>query len=411
MKRLIKSEILLCFRKKNLLIFMFACILVMFIFQFYFEANYNNFTNEAVNQIQEEIQKAEVNLHTIESRLIGLHQAKVDEVVIDNMTVVLNSWKLEEEYTNYLKVLLLNEQFSTNESEIQNILAKRDQNALNTLKDENMILDYSGLYRNNYRDLLNREKLRHVYQAANVSMLVNQNTPTGAFILSESLNGFNPIMILILICAIIWNADMWSNEFDNNGFQLLFTLPYNKSRIYFTRNIIHILFTFAGITMLLILLFLLGTFKYGHGLDHFLILNQQGISATNIFEVNPDLLMQTDFATTYGHVIMGKIGFFFLYQLCFLSFINLSSLLCKEKGLAIFIPSILMMITYMMVQTSDSVSMFKFIPSCYLLISEILIGEMGISMLNISIILIFVNGLLYIAGRQYLTFVDLKGIR
>lgn len=411
MKSLLKNEILLCLRKKNIIVFVFACIFIMFIFQFYFETNYNHNSKETMIQIQEEIQKSEVNIYRMEIRLAGLKEIKADEQMIEETSVILNNWKLESEYANYLKVLWYNDQMGSNEAEIRKVLADRDQNAFNTRVENHLILNYTGLYRNSYRDLLNREKLRVSYQMADVLMPMNPRTPTGSYVLNEALSGFNPIMILILICVIIWNADMWSNEFDNNGFQILFTLPYKKSRIYFMRNIVRFLFTLTGVTLLILLLFVLGTFKYGHGFDQFSIVNQQGLSSIGAFEINPELLLKNDFSVSILTVIIYKMSIIFLYLLCFISFINLSSLFCKEKGLSIFVPSILMLITYMIVQTADSASLFMFIPSCYLLTSQALVGDIGISMIMIVLILTSVSSLLYFAGRQYITHADLKGIR
>ena len=411
MKNLIKNEMILFFRKKNLITFAFACLSVLFIFNFYFEVNYQHYASDTVIQIKEEIKKAEVNSNAIENRLAGLKEAKAEQKIISETEVLLNHWQFEKEKANYERVLWDSGQIENNENEIRKTQIERDINALNTQVDEKMLLDYSGMYRTHHRDLLNREKIMNAYQQEDILIPINPRTPTGASILSEALSGFNPILLLILLCAIIWNSDMWSSEYDHNGFQLLFTLPYKKSSIYLVRTLLRILFTLLGAAFILLLLYGLGTLKYGSGLEQLLITNNQGINSMNLFDEHVESLLNTDFVSSIAQVILLKGLFTFLYLISFISFISVSSLLSKEKGLSVFVPSILMMITYLLVQTTTNVASLKFIPSCYLLTSNILTGGMGMSMLLATIVLMATSSLLNMVAIFNLTYKDLNGIR
>lgn len=411
MKNLIKNNMLQCLKKRNIIIFVLACISVIFIFKFYYETQYENYSLIMANEIQEEIQKAEINYHSVENRLNSLKENQMDSSTINKYEAILSSWQQEADYANYLRVLWLSDKTYGNETEILNTLEKRDVNAFNVIIDDKLILDYSGMYRSEYRDLLNRKKLSEAYSFSNTNSYANPITPTGAYLLSEGLNGFNPMMILILLCLIAWNADIWSKEFDHNGYQLYFTLPYKRSELYLARFLVHCLFSLLGIVLLLLLLFILGSVKYGHGFNQMLIINQQGLNSLSIFETNSQLLSAGDFPILIQNAILYKALLMSLYYFCFISFVNFTSLLCKERGLSIFVPIILILIIYMVVQTTNDYSLIRFIPPCYLLTSVMLMGGMGVSLVVASLVLIIISLFIHAVTLFYIKHVDLKGIR
>ena len=91
-----------------------------------------------------------------------------------------------------------------------------------------------------------------------------------------------------------------------------------------------------------------------------------------------------------------------------MAIVHFLSILCKNKGLAMMVPSILLMLVYMVLTTSPDSTEFVLNPCGYLLTSEIVNGHMGIGY-PLAVVILLVLGVCFYVGGYWIIRKDLQG--
>lgn len=399
MCNLIKNEIRFCLQKKNILVFLLALLSLPFIFHFHYVESYVNYPNEIHAEMGLEADSADMYVSNIKTVIKNYTEAGISADELVPYEDALKVWQNEQSYIGYIRALWKNAARPEYYEQIITQYYLRDENALNAIELGNIPINYNTMLRNDRHDLENRIKLRKIYEENNIVQEVNVKKPTGAYVITDSFKEMGIVMLIVLLLVLIWNADIWTAEFDANAYQLLFSLPISRLRIYLTRIITRGIATFFALGVFFICFYGIGALMYGSGFNNFIIINQTALNAWGFFDST--IIQSTDAIYPLITMILFQTMLVFSYVFCFMAFINFSSILCKNKGLALMIPSILLMVIYMILNTSPNSADFMYNPCGYILTSDLLKGSIGVSFPFAVCILLGLGIIFYACG--YLT--------
>lgn len=406
MCNLIKNEIRFCLQKKNILVFLLALLSLPFIFHFYYVESYVNYPNEIHAEMGLEADSADMYVSNIKTVIKNYTEAGMSADELVPYEDALKIWQNEQSYVGYIRALWKNAARPEYYEQIITQYYLRDENALNAIELENIPINYNTMLRNDRHDLENRIKLKKTYEENNIVQEVNVKKPTGAYVITDSFKEMGIVMLIVLLLVLIWNADIWTAEFDANAYQLLFTLPISRLRIYLTRIITRGIATFFALGVFFICFYGIGTLMYDNGFNNFIIINQTALTSWGFFD--PTAIQSADAVYPLVSLIVYQTVLVFSYLFCFMAFINFSSILCKNKGLALMIPSIVLMVIYMVLNTSANSADFIYNPCSYILSYELLKGNIGVGFPLAVSILLGIGVVFYVGG--YLTIrKDLQG--
>ncbi len=407
MVHLLKNEIRFCLRKKNILIFLLVLAVLPILYYFPYVTDYKNYASEVVAEMDIAQDNAELSISILRSTIKTMKESTgTDETELAKYETLLNQWQSELNSINYIASVWRNTHYVEHYARLPEENALRDENAKQVVDDDLLGLDYTTMYRQDRQDLDNRFKLRAAYERLGLTQEPNQAVPTGAYCLSQGLGSMSILMGIVLLFVMLLNTDIWTNEFDANAYQLLFTLPISRFKIYATRCAVRFVFTFLTVGIVLGCFYGIGVVMHGDGLDNFVIMNETALKTFGFFD--PSAVQLSDTVYPLGTMLMMQMVLVASYLFCFMAIVHFLSILCKNKGLAMMVPSILLMLVYMVLTTSPDSTEFVLNPCGYLLTSEIVNGHMGIGY-PLAVVILLVLGVCFYVGGYWIIRKDLQG--
>ncbi len=395
MVRLIQNELRFCLQKKNILIFVLALLSIPLIFPFTFEQDYQKYPTVMIEQHTTEGNNADVSINNIKGQLAAAEESG-DEALVQELNQLLSAWQTEKSSVDYLMTLWRN----CAKPEVYALLPEqyvlRDENVKNFNEVEGLFFDYETVLRDDERDWQNRMTLNEAYTQRGWLQEANQMVPTGMNVLKEGMGTMGILMVVILLCIMLWNSDMWAGEFDANAYQLLFTLPASRLRIYSMRCAIRVLLSMLAVMVLFGAAYGYALSQYGAGMESLMILNTTALTSFGFFD--PSTIGAADAVYTISQVVGLQAILIFAYCFFFIAMVNLVSVLAKNKGLAMMVPGIYLMIIYMILATTVDSSVLTYNPCGYVMTLELLQGNIGIGLPMAFGLLMGLGLLFYLVG-------------
>lgn len=392
MKILVYNEIKLFLSKKNIVITIIGIILMVVLFQFNYVKNYREYPEMYQYKLQEEIDNATVWSERVSIRLERLLKEYPGHEDTPEAELEARTWKSNLAYLQYLQRLWENSE--RNEVEIKEMEKTMDDNLI-PFHEQGIEVGVTGLYKSDERDWNSRILLRNAYNSKNTKEPLIPIRPDGGYLLSDALNGISIPYLIIMMLLILWNFDIWSEDFENETARLIFTLPYSKSQIYLTRFITRFLMSLLGILICLLALFLSGYIKFGSGLERWIIVNQKGINNFKFFNLSRLELLPWDKAISIKKYILLELALFIPYILMIYTIIQFVSFISKNQMISLIIPIIALIVlstNLFLPKESYIVGANVFL---YMQIEKMFSGALGIG-LPLAMVLLFIVSLVFI---------------
>lgn len=392
MKNLCKIECKRILNKRNILFILIVCLLATGCYFLVYEKQSNDFYSKLTKTLDKDVQYATITIEYIKNENRNLTGEKLE----DNINL-LNVWEKEKNYSDEILMYLKSGNIGEYEHEIVELFHKRDLNVIN-YKNYN---DIAILLRDDFRSINNRIDLYEYYNTKGKTIKLNQEEPTLMYLLKD-LCGNSSLFLISMIIIILLNADIWSYEFDKNAYKLLFTTPFNKSTIYFSKVITHFVVTLIVIIFVLIIPCILSISLHGMGCDTFEVIDQGVVSNFIYTTDNSSLVVPIGIYCKY-------IGFVFIgYFIMVFSLINFISYITKDILMSYFIPILLGGIIYINCQNITSI--FKFDFFSYYLGNHILNGNLHIGLYFVIFSLLLMSIVFHIITLFSLKHLDMKEI-
>lgn len=406
MCNLLKNEIRFCLSKKNILAFITTLLILPVLFYYPYVREYESYAETEISRLELASDNAELSISIINAAINDKEKVDIDDEELTQYKQALKGWQNELSNVNYISAIWNNQHYPDYYALLPNQYKLRDENIEHIVELEDLPLDYSTIYQQDKQDLLNRMQLRNMYESQGLTQEPNKEIPTGANILKKGIGSMSVLMAILLLFVLVINSDIWTNEFDANAYQLLFTLPISRFKIYTVRFAIRVLFTITTVGLLLVCFYGIGVLQHGSGLADYVIMNETAIKTWAFFE--PLAVRSSD--AVYPIIIM--LGYqstiIFCIIFCFTSVINFVSILCKNKGIALMIPSVLLMIVYMALTTTSNSNEFVLNPCGYLLTNDLLCGRIGVGYPLSVMILLLIGSCFYVSG-YFIIYKDIQG--
>ena len=328
MKSLITNELRLFFSKKNIGLYIMACILMITLFYFYFVPNHNNYLETQIQYYEQMM-----NSDSTRSQLISSEIEKLKEIGEDitNLEKSRDFWQTDLENCRLVTYNLLN----GNKKNIAGALVKRDKYLQSIIDEGGDLSSYSIMLRNDEKDLYNRIQLQDIYMKNHFYDYVYEKMPTGYYLVSNlfSMGGFS--IVIILAFVLLSNYDSWSKEFESSSYKLLFTMTNSRKKMYLVRAGITTVSTTALSLSLIVLLFCLGFFTYGLG-------NEVLVSIQN--QIIP-----------IGMWCFNKLAVLVVLLISLSTMIQVFSLITKNSGISLLIPCLVLLVILTNVQLFEAI--------------------------------------------------------
>lgn len=361
--------------KRKLLFTAGLCVLFaisIFIFQF-----------ERLNELfpQEKIQQIEQASDAYRMELKGINKG-------------MNATSNSEEYRAFLEqqlsdlsMLKLYYKTDGKSKERNELEGKIDQNLYHSI-EKGMHFD-RAILRDNNENVKNRVLLYQTYQEKGISQKERETTPTVMYTLSTALDGFTPFMIGTCIIMILFAYNIWAQDYEYRMHYFLYTLPYRKEHIYWTRCIVY----FGTMAILLLIslfsLFLPALILHGVGNEEFVIITKEFLSFSFIAP-------QINIAIPITDIVISECAMLFVYMFCLFAFIQLISILVKGK-----IESLMYTLTFFML----NVFLLQYMVQDYLLLSQFGITTIQFTLILKCFLMVIVGGIFLKIG----SFIFLRG--
>ncbi|NJP40709.1 hypothetical protein HCH52_06550 [Oscillospiraceae bacterium HV4-5-C5C] len=327
MKYPVLNELKLALSKKNLLLFTAALMVILLINRFYYLKAYQQYPAQHWQELQTEQENAQVWSEAYSNRLEELKELYPEHEDLPEATLMADVW---QHTTSYLQVLMNTwekEPLDTDrilkyETLLDDQLLEVDQQGIDT--------GLSGLFRSTRRDWNQRLQLRSAYKAAGITEPVNPLVPTGAYLLLDGLSGDSIFSILLIALVLFWNFDMWAADFEQSTYQLYFTLPYSRTRLYVNRVIARAGLTVLGLAALCGFQFVCGTLWQGSGLDRLVILSGTATHNFGFFAMDWQNLLPADGVVPIGLAIIAEAVILLFYVFLLIAIASLISFVTRN---------------------------------------------------------------------------------
>ncbi|MBS6195825.1 MAG: ABC transporter permease [Clostridiales bacterium] len=310
---MIRNEIKLFLSRKNILLFLAALAAVFSLYMFRYEKVYREYPGE-------QMEKTAIRLDNLTyfNTLYGNRVAYLEAYEPENER--LEAISRSAEIFSSLEALCRMEwecweNWEEQEEMLRKLQRQQDDKLVNA---PDKIDPGEGTLFNSTRQEWNQRMLLHdAYEKAGVLEPVNKAEPTGAYAVYQGLDGTGIVFLVLALLVVGWNFDIWSADFDEETGKLLYTLPFSRKRIFFSRCLIHWGFTMAGLFLVLGALFLIGTFRFGTGLEDFQTVSMQALRGFALFSTDAAGSETADLAISMGAAVglrlLGTLMFFTLF--------------------------------------------------------------------------------------------------
>lgn len=405
MCNLLKNEIRFCLSKKNILVFIIT-LLILPIIYYPYVLEYENYAATVISRLTLAAENAELSISMINTAIEEKEATAANDEELTEYRQILKVWENELTSVRYISAIWNNRNYPEYYALLPEQYKLRDENMRHIVDLEDLSLDYSTMYQDDEQDFLNRIQLRSIYKSQGLTQELNENIPTGANVLKKGFGSMSIFMAILLLFVLIINSDIWTKEFDANAYQLLFTLPVSRFKIYTIRFIIRIMFTIIAVCLLAVCFYGIGVLQHGSGINEYVIMNETAIKTWGYFE--PLAVQSRDNVYPIITMLGYQLVIIFSIIFCFTSMINFISIMCKNKGLSLMLPSILLMILYMVLTTTPNSNEFLFNPCGYLLTTELLLGHIGIGY-PLAVLILLIIGICFYASGYFIIYKDIQG--
>lgn len=409
---MLRNEIHMFFSRKNILVLAGAVIAILLIYQFQYKKAYEEYGVKETQRItnQEAYLKANVKLN--ENSIAYYEENEPENENFPKVKKMYNIWQTQ--YGQRLLIRDLWEDWKPYEDnrKIEEIILRRSCQMDQALEESINIQLGEGewiLFDGTRRDWNERMLLHNAYKEAGIEEPVNKATPTGAYVLWEALKGGGQFFVVFIIVLILWNYNIWSADFDEETYKLLYTLPYSRGKIFRVRCFVHCGLSVLGIGVLLLTLFLRGTVSFGTGLDGFRVINQRAISLFSVFFIGSGQTEVGDIALSMPKVIEIQFSLVVLFFLCFIAIIQFISFALKNSTSVVCVLTALVTAigTVNLLSSGDEYGemipiLERLNPFSYFKVAEIVHGDFGLGVPIIVLEEIGIILILFIVTRVWM---------
>ncbi|MDR7856494.1 ABC transporter permease subunit [Tissierella sp.] len=334
MTGLIKNEIKLFFSRKNIILLILSCIIVILIFRTTYERQYHKYSQQRLQELSNEIDNAAVWSARYTRRLERLKEEFPGHIKTPEAELVDQAWK--DHLRNLTTLSFLWKEPVENKEKIIRVEERLDENLIEVNKMQIETGD-TRLYRDIERDWNKRMILLAKYKDSGLELDINPLKPTAMYLLDDSINGRSYISVLIIALVVLLNFDIWSKDFDNETLRLIFTLPFSKTKVFNTRFITRFILTLFLVTIPIIILCSFGFHKYGSGIYRFKIINSQALYTFGRFASDNEIMQAYDIVTSVSKLAIFS-GFIFVLFLFFIyAIVNFVSYISKNQQISILL--------------------------------------------------------------------------
>lgn len=369
MMGIIKNEFWIWFNRRNIIVFILAIVALLGTFFLYYSPIYQDTIQSQMDYYQDFASEDGFRVQMYEENQSALENAKMDTTKNEKM---LEFWRNDQVYCQSLSGA-----WKSNDSEmIAKALYDRDQYVLNCIESGIDLSMYPSILKNTKVDLQKRLRFEKLSIAKGNYEFIYENKPTGVYLIRQMFHPGSVVVLIWLICILLWNYSVWSSEYEEKTYQLLFALPISKRKIYAVRTMVSSFMTFAGCLCLMGIWFAMGSMFYGSGADSFISIAKGMLSGSQ-----------------YGLIILAP----FVTNIFFVQMVvQLISLFTKNSGLSLILPILILLLIYM----DSTVSVYN--PFSYLFIEDLLVQK-GLTSVYLCCLVQFVLCLfLNVANSAYI---------
>ncbi|MBQ7919111.1 MAG: hypothetical protein IJ324_04095 [Lachnospiraceae bacterium] len=311
------------FSAKNICALFLALVTTLMVYQYAYIPAYESVPQEEIAKIENQMNDVSFYIKKYKDMIAQYEEIEPQNESIDDLRAMLKIWEKYDSRKKMLTALWISP-----ENDADTILLfNRQIDEMMVDAPTGMDLGIELIYDENQRDWQGRMLLHAAYEKEGWQEPVISNKPTGGYVLYDALSGKTVIFLVLVILVMFWNYDIWSFDFDNATYKLLYTLPYSKNRIFAIRCLVHWLGSLIGVLIVLSCLFVKGTSVFGTGLESFQIVNEQALTHFGGFSEEMLFLGNGDFAMKLKDAIILRLGLTMLFLtllFCVLQFISFS---------------------------------------------------------------------------------------
>ncbi|WP_035800144.1 hypothetical protein [Butyrivibrio sp. NC3005] len=282
-------EIRLFFNKKNIVTLIIGMLICICFFAMKYEKKYSDYKSDRLDEIEVENRQIDIWIDYYKSELESNMSYKIAkqsmpfrmELEGDSQEAILyNLWKDYEQKNMLTKRNLQSDKYD--EAKIGEYDIEFDYK-LGQVKNVGSLIDYTKLFRNHYDDWQKRMVLHKKYKDENIVEPSVKIKPTGSYVVSDMISGTNPILVTVLLYVFLINFEIYPSEYEREMNVQLKILPSNTYYFVLRRIMIRSICSVFEVMLCFIELFVLGTIKYGSGLESFEIVKlREGYIAVSI---------------------------------------------------------------------------------------------------------------------------------
>lgn len=349
---LIKNEVKLFLDKKNIICFLIGILMIPLIYQFYYIKEYKKYPQVRQMELQEN--QKDIDIYTEQYRFYfeQLNEKSPGHKETKEAQLMANIWT---NYRSSMESLRMYWEWPERyKQEIRDIEQKMDEDLFSVFEKKIETGD-TNLYRNTERDWKQRIKLLEAYHQANQEIPINKKIPTGTYVLNDALSGMSIVFLLMVILVILWNCDSWTADFEQSTYKILFTLPYARKTIFFTRFFVRCILSMFGICILLAVLLIRASIQFGLGMHEYIIINTKPTKLVGFFESTWKALMENDKAVSIMYSIVWSAVLCVLFLFFIMAIIHFISFFIKNQLGTLILITVFMIsvITYVLFPKTD----------------------------------------------------------
>lgn len=392
MTGLVKNEIKMFFSRKNIILFIISCIIVIIIFRITYERQYQKYPQQRLQELSNEIDNATVWSARYTRRLERLKEEFPGHIKTPEAELIDQAWK--DHLRNLTTLSFLWKGPVENKEKIIRVEERLDENLIEVNKMQ-IETGVTRLYRDTERDWNKRMLLLDKYKDSGLELEVNPLKPTVMYLLNDSINGRSYISLLIIGLVVLLNYDIWSKDFDNETLRLIFTLPYSKTAIFNIRFITRLILSLFFVSIPIIILCYLSFHKYGLGKYSFIIINSQALYTFGSFVTANEIMQPYDIVISIGKLVLYSGLIFLLFLLLVYSIVNFVSYASKNQQISILLSmvGIVMLSVAFLVPMEVKKSAFNLIQ--FIDTNRLLSGFLSFSWIWVCSIFVITNLIIY----------------
>lgn len=349
-----KNEVRLFFSRKNCILLLLSLLFVTGVFWLKYEKEYASYLEDRQWVMEREVQDIEVwkSYYAQELKILKEQypeyadmlenmpeteaEADEDELLrlFKETAMLAEAW--DDYHANFKYLMILWKDPEEYKEKIGTIFETMDNDLL-PVYESGIDTGETGLYRQYPRDWNKRNILRAAYKEAGKEAPFIPNCPDGAFVTADALQGSSIISIFLLLLVLFLNYDIWAKDFEMETNRLLFTLPYSRGQIYFSRFFIRFLLTMAVIMGSVLVLFGWGCIRYGAGFDRFFTVYAPAMGFGGFFSAPARALIAEDAVVSGISYLTKEILLFAVYLLFLYTCIQLLSFMTRNQMVTILI--------------------------------------------------------------------------